>query len=238
MKAGAAGEEAFGFGVVLAVDEAHELVAHVAMKPRRAEGVFGDEPAWREDGEVYVGGAFDGRGRGEDGVDGGVGVVEADGVDGVEAGHVVLVGRVVAVPGHDVDGGVVDAGGPELAEELGDDFEVAFAVFKGGDGVEEVAGVGEAVGADGAEVGEAEGLAVVFADVAAGGLVEEIDVELDAARDDDELAGGNFEDAALGVEAEGALLGEDEHLAVGVVEEAVAHGGGGGVEMDAQAVLE
>ena len=34
-----------------------------------------------------------------------------------------------------------------------------------------------------------------------------------------------------------ALLREDEHLAVGVVEEAVGHGGVGGVEVDADAVL-
>ncbi len=97
--------------------------------------------------------------------------------------------------------------GPELAEEFGDDFEVAVDVFVGGDGVEEVARVGEAVGADGAEVGEAEGLAVVFADVAAGFVVEQLDAELDAAGDDGELAGVGFEDAALGDEAESALAG-------------------------------
>ena len=129
-------------------------------------------------------------------------MVEADGVDGVEAGHVVLVGRVVAVPGDDVERASDCSARPELAEELGDDFEVAVDVFVGGDGGEEVAGVGEAVGADGAEVGQAEGLAVVFADVAAGLVVEELDAELDAARDDGEIAGLDFEDAALGDEAE------------------------------------
>ena len=184
MKAGSARQKALGLGVVLAVDEAHELIHHVAVEPGWAEGVLGNEPAGWEDGEVDVGRAVDGRGRGEDGENGRVGVVEADGVDGVEAGHVVGVGRVVTVPGDDVEGRVVVVRGPELAEELGDDFEVAVDVFVGGYGGLEVAGVGEAVGADGAEVGEAEGLTVVLADVAAGPVGEDLDAELDAARDD------------------------------------------------------
>ncbi len=63
MQAGSAGEKAFGLGVVLAVDEAHELVHHVAVKPGWAEGVFGDEPARREDGEVDVGVPWSGEGE-------------------------------------------------------------------------------------------------------------------------------------------------------------------------------
>ena len=53
----------------------------------------------------------------------GVGVVEADGVDAVEAGEIVLARRVVAVPGDDVERRVVEVGRPEIAQELGDDFE-------------------------------------------------------------------------------------------------------------------
>jgi hypothetical protein len=49
------GTKAFGLGVVLAEDQAHELVHHVAVEPGRAEGVLGDHPARREDGEVDVG---------------------------------------------------------------------------------------------------------------------------------------------------------------------------------------
>ena len=125
VQAGSAGNEAFGLGVVLAVDEAHELVHEVAVEPGWAEGVLGDDPAWGEDGEVDVGGAGDLAGRGEDGVDGGVGVVEGDGVDAVEAGEVVFAGGVVAVPGDDVEWGVVEVGGPEIALEFGDDLEGA-----------------------------------------------------------------------------------------------------------------
>ena len=59
VEAGSAGDEAFGFGVVFALDEAHELVHEVAVEPGGAEGVLGDDPAWGEDDEVGVGGAGD-----------------------------------------------------------------------------------------------------------------------------------------------------------------------------------
>ena len=172
VEAGSAGDEAFGLGVVLALDEAHELVHEVAVEPGWAEGVLGDDPARREDGEVDVGGAGNLAGRGEDGVDRRVGVVEADGVDAVEAGEIVFAGGVVAVPGDDVERRVVEVGGPEVAQELGDDLEGAVvAVVVGGVRSEEVAGVGEAVGADRAELRQAEAGAVVFEEVAAGLLV-------------------------------------------------------------------
>ena len=57
VEAGSAGDEPFGFGVVFALDEAHEFVHEVAVEPRGAEGVFGDDPTWGEDDEVCVGGA-------------------------------------------------------------------------------------------------------------------------------------------------------------------------------------
>lgn len=168
VEAGSAGGEAFGFGVVLTVDEAHELVHEVAVEPWWAEGVFGDDPAWWEDGEVDVGGAGDLAGRGEDGVDGWVGVVEGDGVDAVEAGEIVFAGSVVAVPGDDVEWGVIEVGGPEVAEEFGHDLEGGVvAIFVSSVRSVEVARVGKAVGPDGAEFGQTEGRGVILQKVAA-----------------------------------------------------------------------
>ena len=57
VQAGSAGDESLGLGVVSAEDEAHEFVHQVAMEPGRAEGVLGDHPARREDGEVAVRGS-------------------------------------------------------------------------------------------------------------------------------------------------------------------------------------
>ena len=59
VQAGSAGDETFGFGVILAGDETHELVHEVAMEPGWAKGVLGDDPARGEDGEVNVGGTGD-----------------------------------------------------------------------------------------------------------------------------------------------------------------------------------
>ena len=47
-------EETLFFGVVLAVDEAHVFGHVVAVVPRRPEGIFGDEPAFGEDGKIAI----------------------------------------------------------------------------------------------------------------------------------------------------------------------------------------
>lgn len=74
------------------------------MKPGWAEGMFGDHPAGREDGEVAVGSSRNGGRRSEDREDGGIGMVERDRVDAVEASQVVLIRRIIAVPSNDVEG--------------------------------------------------------------------------------------------------------------------------------------
>ena len=236
VQAGTAWDEAFGLGVVFASDEAHELVHEVAVEPGWAEGVLGDDPARGEDGEVYIGCAGDLAGRGEDGVDGWVGVVEADRVDAVEAGEVVLAGRVVAVPGDDVEWGVVEVCSPEVALKFGDDLKGGVvAVVVGGVWGEKVASVGKAVGADCTELRQSEAGAVVFEEVAASLGGKQLDAELDAARNDGNFAGCEIDDAEFGVEHEATELGHEEKLAVGGVEEAVAHAFGSGVDVDGDA---
>lgn len=163
--------------VVVSADQPHELGHGVAVVPRRAEGVLGDQPARREDDDVRDGGAGVVGGAGEDCVDGRVGVVEGDGADGVEAAQVVFVGVVVAVPGDDVEGGVALARGEEGVVELAVEpvFAALFLVVEGGHGRLEVSGVGEAVGADGAQFGELVVALVELADIASYGAVGEGD---------------------------------------------------------------
>jgi hypothetical protein len=74
-------------------------------------------------------------------------VVNADGTDVDELGEVVFVWHVVSVPGDYVEGAVVLRRLEELAAELVGYFPRCFFDFVRGDGVEEVACVGEAVGA-------------------------------------------------------------------------------------------
>ena len=147
-------------------------------------------------------GARHGRRRRQHAVDRRVGVVEGDRVDALEPVEVVLERHVVAAPRDDVERRVIDLGLPQAAAVLGDDAEVAVAILERRDRREEVARVGEAERADRTEIRQPQLLTVVLADVAAGRSVGQLDAELDAARDQADLAGRDVEDAELGVDAQ------------------------------------
>ena len=149
----------------------------VAVEPRRPERVLHREDARREDHEVdRVDAGRVGR-RLQHEEDRRIRMVVADRADRVEALEVVLVRRVVAVPRDDVERRVADARGPQVADELGDELEVALAILVARDRRQEVARVGEAVAADDAEVGQPERRAVVLAHVAARLAVGQLDGE-------------------------------------------------------------
>ena len=168
--------------------------------------------------------------------DRGVGVIEADRPDRVEALEVVLVRRMIAVPGHDVERRVVDRGPPQVACELRDELEVALPVLVPRDGRPEVAGIGEPVAADRPQVRKAERRAVVLADIPARIAVGKLDREAHAARDHGNLGRRDLEPAELGAKPQPALLRHDQKLAVGVVEIAVAHRPVRRVQVDAAAL--
>ena len=62
---------------------------------------------------------------------------------------------------------VIDFRAPQPAQKLRNDLKFAVAILVGGSRVFEIARIGQTVGADGAEFGQSERQAVVFADVAA-----------------------------------------------------------------------
>ena len=119
-------------------------------------------------------------------------------------------------------------------EEFRGDVELAIAIFVCSDRRFEVARIGEAIGANGPEFRQPERQAVVLADVSARLLLCKHDAELDTARDDADLARRNFENAELGVEPKRPQLRNDQHFAIGRVEEAILHRRVGGVEMNRQ----
>ena len=127
---------------------------------------------------------------------------------------------------------MAEGGGPEFTEVLLHQHGGGFQVFVAGHGGEEVAGVGQAVAADGAEVGDAQGRAVVLADVAPGAGVQQLDAELHATGDDGDLQRLHFQHAQFGDQAQAALLGDDQPFAVSV-EEHPLHGGVGAIEVHA-----
>src|SRR5450830_2118568 len=49
VQAGAARAKACRLGIILAMDESHELAGDVAMEPGRPESIFGRQPARRKD---------------------------------------------------------------------------------------------------------------------------------------------------------------------------------------------
>ena len=73
-------------------------------------------------------------------------VIERDGVDDAEVLEVVLVGDVVSVPGHNIEGRVILVGDEEVALIFRNHFEVRnVAVLVPSDRSEEVSGIGESV---------------------------------------------------------------------------------------------
>ena len=237
VQAGAARQEAFRLGVVGAMQQAHELGHDVAVKPRRPERVLGDEPAWRENHEIDIGGAGEVRRSGEHAEDRRIRMIEAHRAHRHEAREVVFAGHEVAVPGDDVERRVVHLRRPQIALELGQQDAWRLHVFVGCDRGEEIARVGKPVGAEWPELRQPQHGAIVLADVAARRPVRQLHPETQAARNDHDLAGRSLDDAKLGDEARAALLRDDQHFPVGIVEAAVGHRAVGGIDMDRHADL-
>ncbi len=83
-------------------------------------------------------------------------------------------------------------------------------VLVGRDRRQEVARIGEAVGADRPALRQRERAAVILAEIAARRAVGNLDAELDAARDHRDLAGLDVDAAELGDEAQIALLRHEQ----------------------------
>src|SRR4249919_647416 len=166
-----------------------------------------------------------------------IGMVEADRADRVEVAQVVLVRRVVAVPPDDVERRMADRRTPQVALELGNQFELAFRFLVRRVRREEVSRVGQAIGADRTEVGQAQDRAEVLAHVAARLTIRQFDAEADAAWDHRDFVRLDIEYTELGGDMQAALLRHDQEFAVGVVEEAVLHRLVRRVQVDADAAL-
>lgn len=223
MQRGAAGRKTARLGIIDPCYQAHKFAHDVAMEPGWAERVLRHHPARREDDEVAIGGARRVAGAGQDSEDGRVGMVIADRVDRVEATQIIAAGGKIAVPGDNVEWAVRQAGGPELALEFLDEIDRRIDILEPGDRRFEIARIGEAVRSDRAKVGQAEGRAVIFADIAACDRGQQFDAEAQAARDESDLERRYLETAEFGDKADRPFLRHDQHLAVGIEEGAALH---------------
>src|SRR5262249_26168538 len=203
----------------------------------RAEGVFRDEPSVWENHEVDIGGAGRLRRRGEHREDRWVGMIKQDRTDGGVLAEIVFVRRIVPVPGNDVEWGIFERSDPQIASPLHEQLAAAVLFLVSRNGRQKVALVGQSVGTDGSALRQREGACIVLTDVAAGKSIPELSADLDAARDDGDLAGLDVDDAELGPEPELSLLRYEEHLAVSVVEILVLHRARNEIEVRAHASL-
>src|SRR5690606_41254308 len=99
-----------------------------------------------------------------------------------------------AVPADHVQRAVVEGRGPQLTTVFLNALGGTIHVLEPGDRGLEIARISQAVGADGAEVRQAEGRTVVLADVAANGTID-LDAKTHAARDDHDMAGRGLDHA-------------------------------------------
>ena len=72
-------------------------------------------------------------------------MIEGDGAHGREVAQIVLVGRVVAVPGHHVERRVADLGDVELAAPLDGEARLLLPILERRPRCLDVAGVGKAI---------------------------------------------------------------------------------------------
>jgi hypothetical protein len=98
---------------------------------------------------------------------------------------------------------VTDRGGPQPTLEFLDQLEITLAVFEGRDRREEISRIGQSVGTDGPQIGQAQRRAEIFADIAANtrpGLIAQVDAKTDAARNDRDLLWLEADQAELGAQ--------------------------------------
>ena len=116
--------------------------------------------------------------RGQHGEDRRVRMVEADRADRVEAREIVFVGRVIAVPGDDVERRMVELGRPEIAHRISAPPRPgASRSSKAATGVRKSRGLARPLAPIGPSSGRRKHGAVILADIAARRAVEQLDAE-------------------------------------------------------------
>src|SRR5882724_7208412 len=130
---------------------------------------------------------------------------------------------------------MIDGGAPQVALKFTDDLVVTAEIFIRRYRSFEIARIGQAVGTDGAEFGQAKKAAVVFADVTASLLVEKFDAKFYASLNHRDFARRDFNDAHLGAQRKTTELRDDQEFAVGVEKIAIGHRLIGGVDVNAHA---
>lgn len=147
-------------------------------------------------------------------------MVVGDGANGTEAGEVIFVGVVEAMPGDDVEGSVRLGSRKEATSKFREESVSCLArVFnKRRSGGLEVAGISQAIGPDGTKFRELKVVLVEFEDVAADWAVGERNMVTDSARNDTYFIWTDEETAKLSADIEDSVLQHNQKVTIGGVE--------------------
>src|SRR5690242_18416569 len=110
-----------------------------------------------------------------------------------------------------------------MPHELGDELEIAATFLIPRNGRLEITRIREPVRAYGAEVRQSERRAEVLTDVASRLTVEQLHAKAQSARNHCNLLWLDIDEAHLGRQPQLPQLGNDQQLAIGVIEVAIEH---------------
>lgn len=202
-------ETAATLGVVITVNETHELGHGVTVVPGGPECLFRYQPAGRKNDKVSHSGAQVFRWGCENREDAWIWMVVGDGANGTEASEIVFIGVVEAMPGDDVKGRVRLRSRKEAASKLREESICGRAreIFnkRCGGGLK-VAGIGQAIGPNGTKLGELEVVLVELEDVAADWAIGERNMVTNSARNDAYFTWTDEQTAKLGANIKDSVL--------------------------------
>lgn len=148
-------------------------------------------------------------------------MVVGDGANGTEAGKIIFVGVVEAMPCDDVEGRVRLGSRKEATSKFREESVSGLArgIFdkRRGGGLK-VAGIGQAIGPDGTKFGELKVVLVEFEDVATNWAVGERNMVTDSARNDTYFIWTDEETAKLSADIEDSVLQHNQKVTIGRVE--------------------
>jgi hypothetical protein len=188
-----------------------------------AVGVAGGIPPGREDEDISERSGGITRLGSQDGEDGRINVIDGNGTDVDEFGEIVLVWGIVSGPSDDIKGSVLLERVKVLAAKLVDHLPLVGVEVVGSGGVEEVAGIGKTVRAEGTELGKFKVGTPDFEHVAAGGTVDQDDLESETTGNDTDLTRFDPEFSEFGSDIEDSLLRNNQIVTIAVDVGAVVH---------------
>ena len=186
--------------IVNAVDQAHKLAHHVHVIPGRPKGILRHQPAIGKDHEINVCSPRCLRRGSKYGENGWVCMVEKQRPYWRKTTQIILIGRVVAVPGDHVQRGMLYLRGPKHAIPFHHQGPWSIMIFIGRNGSQKVARIRQAISAYRPAFGQTECCAIVFANVSTGGSAQQLDTNLHPARNDANLSGNHVNCPKFGTE--------------------------------------